>query len=51
MASGSGNPERDSVLEPRVARHELPWVNRAKFPNQLVLHRAEELMRQLRVGV
>ena len=24
--------QRDSVLQPRVARHELPWVNRVKFP-------------------
>jgi len=28
----SGESQRDSVLQPRVARNELPWVDCAKNP-------------------
>jgi hypothetical protein len=33
-ARGQPESQRDSVLKPRVARHELPWVTSAKTPNR-----------------
>ena len=30
MKSAHPESQRDSIIQPRVARHELPWVNREK---------------------
>jgi hypothetical protein len=31
LPDSEANPERDWIIQPRVARNELPWVSMAKL--------------------